>query len=245
MKQLEAYNIIGPKWNGMDKVKAFTILALDKKERIVSFRGKSRETESNRRNIESIYGDVHWIKQEHKNKISVIPNSVLEVADGVYTKIENTICSVTTADCLPIIFASESQSEIGITHTGWRGLTTNILSKMINQFDSAPETILVWIGPGIGQNSYEVGAEVKAELVAINESYESAFCESENNKYYLDLYKIAKAQLLKEGIREENTSGAKWNTFSNNFFHSARRDKKESGRMLTMVCIENPAYNIV
>ncbi len=240
---LGTYNTIGPDWSNLSKIRVFTILGIDKDENVISFRENSEHIEETIKQIQALVGNINWIIHEHKDSISVIPDNILTAADGVFTTEENSVCAVVTADCLPIVFANNKQTEIGITHTGWRGLTTPILTNMIDKFNDDPGDISVWIGPGIGQSSYEVGNEVRETFLSIDKEYDDSFKRSNENKYLMDLCSIAKIQLIKAGISSSKISGAKWDTYSNKLFHSARRDGEISGRMLTLAYIESSAIN--
>jgi len=139
-----------------------------------------------------------------------------------------------TADCLPIIFSDNLGEEIGIVHCGRRGLSEKIIHKMISKFSTPAEGIRAWIGPGIAKENYNVGFDIYNSFINLDASYKTAF-EVKNGNYFLDLYKLAKLQLHQAGIMKKNVSGALWNTYSNQSFHSYRRDKQSSGRMLTLI----------
>lgn len=57
-------------------------------------------------------------------------------------------------------------------------------------------------------------------------------------QFHMDIYQIAKLQLLKAGVSPKHISGAQWNTFTNPLLHSARREGEHSGRMATIVWME-------
>jgi len=64
-----------------------------------------------------------------------------------------------------------------------------------------------------------------------------AFIHGLNDRYYADLYEIAKIQLRHYGLTNLNISGGIWNTYSNPELHSSRRDGENSGRMATVIWI--------
>jgi copper oxidase (laccase) domain-containing protein len=105
-------------------------------------------------------------------------------------------------------------------------LSGNILSNAIGKIKSlggTPENILAGIGPSICQKHYEVGPEVAKKF----EKYTSVI-KIEHEKIYLDLKKIAKLQLLKQGLIDNNIEFSPECTFElPEKYFSARRDRPE------------------
>lgn len=234
MKISDYYQTISPDWP-VRNVKVFTILNQDCNGKNVSFDSNSDLGNYNRRKLNSIlspHKTIKWINQIHSNKIIELPNNKLTEADGVFT-MQKEICTITTADCLPIVFTNVSGTVIGIVHAGRQGLYENIIKEMIGRINVQSEELLVWIGPGIAKHNYEVSEKIESEFIAKNKHFADMF-ERSNNKIFLDLYKLAKYQLETEGVIVSNIYGAKWDTYSNNLLHSYRRDKEKSGRMVTV-----------
>jgi copper oxidase (laccase) domain-containing protein len=61
-----------------------------------------------------------------------------------------------TADCLPALFCNRPAPVSRRAHAGWRGLAAGVLEAALDSFD-APPKILVWLGPAIGPQAFEVG----------------------------------------------------------------------------------------
>jgi len=159
-------------------------------------------------------------------------------ADGAYTFRKRVVCSILTADCLPIVFADKAGTRVGVAHAGRRGLENGILSEMIRKINIPAESTYVWIGPGIAAESYPISREIREDVLALSSAYEQVFTEGEREQYYMDLYQVARIQLMSHHIPVENIDGAAWNTYVDKRFHSARRDKQDSGRMATVVWME-------
>ena len=82
--------------------------------------------------------------------------------DGVITKDQNSVLTVITADCCPMMFVDKKNEIIGISHQGWRGSVKRLGQKMVEKIlDSGgkKEDILVAIGPSIGQCCYDIDDE--------------------------------------------------------------------------------------
>ena len=67
-------------------------------------------------------------------------------------------------DCVPILFHDPKKKVIGIAHAGWlgtlRGVAQAAVDGMRSHYGCKPEDIVAGIGPSIGVDHYEVGADV-------------------------------------------------------------------------------------
>jgi YfiH family protein len=106
---------------------------------------------------------LYGARQVHSQRVLVVEGqSSAEVAvveaDGLPTRREEAVLSVTVADCLPIWLADRRTGAFGIVHSGWRG--TGIVAEAIlllrSRFGSRPGEITAVIGPGIGACCYTV-----------------------------------------------------------------------------------------
>ncbi len=178
-----------------------------------------------------------WINQTHSN-VAIDADSISSIidADASYSKKNETVCGVLTADCLPIFVCNKEGSAVGIAHAGWRGLVDGVIESLIESFDCNGEDLIVHLGPAISQLSFEVGDEVKSKYLSKNKNFENCFTYL-NNKYYLDLYEAARIVLKSFGI--SSVSGGDRCTYkeSDQFF-SYRRDSKYSGRMAHLIWME-------
>jgi len=236
------FKTLSPDWK-IPNVKAYTILATATDSSPVSF-GQFTPLDSEcRKKLETLLNPVfpmNWLRQVHGNHIVELPliqGTILE-ADGSCTHQKRTICTVITADCLPIVFSTHDGTQVGVAHAGRKGLQNGILHEMIKKFNVHSDEIYVWIGPGIAAQSYPVSLEIKVEVLALSSAYEKVFTVGEQGQILMDLYEVARIQLLHHGILKNHIYGAEWNTFTDNRLHSARRDKELSGRMATVVWME-------
>lgn len=95
---------------------------------------------------------VHGINVVHVNRESSVMS-----ADAVVTDQPNCPIGVMTADCLPVLCAT--QGLVGAAHAGWRGLVSGVLENMLREFPY-PSRVQVWLGPCIGPDAFEVGPDV-------------------------------------------------------------------------------------
>ena len=179
-----------------------------------------------------------WLNQTHSNKVIDLNDFTSNDADGSYVNVTKTpppICTVLTADCLPILICNKQGTEIAALHAGWKGLFNGIIESGISTFKSAPEDLLIWFGPAMSANVYEVGEEVREQFITLNPQLEIAF-KPKQHKYLMDIYLIAKQKLNALGVN--NIYGGDLCTFSaEKQFFSYRRDN-ETGRMASLIWID-------
>ena len=93
-----------------------------------------------------------WLEQTHSPRAVLLPHAdVTPKADAAYTSAENIVCAVMTADCLPLLITDLQGSRVAAIHAGWRGLCDGIIEATIKKLSSEPESLLVWLGPAIGE----------------------------------------------------------------------------------------------
>ena len=188
-----------------------------------------------------------WLEQTHSTDIVTL-NSVQSnplPADAALTSKPNIICTVLTADCLPILLCDVQGTRVAAIHAGWRGLANGIISNSINAFcNSLPaiksQQIYAWLGPAIGPDYFEVGSEVKEAFIHANtasiELYEQAFTKKTNNKYWADIYQLATIALNTCGVHHIYGGGFCTARESERFY-SYRREA-QTGRMASYIYLD-------
>ncbi len=146
--------------------------------------------------------------------------------------LENTpghLVAVKTADCIPILLVDEEHRAVAAVHAGWRGTVQGILRRAVrtmrDEFGSDPARLHAAIGPGIGKCCYEVGAEVAVHF-------------GEAGAAHIDLAEANRGQLLETGVPETQIYSVRICTKCDDEFHSYRRDKEKSGRMLSFAGVK-------
>jgi len=155
--------------------------------------------------------------------------------DALVTNKRGLYCAVSVADCVPVFLVDVRNSAVASIHSGWRGTDGKIAVKSVNEmvhaFGSDPSTLLAYLGPAAGRCCYEVGNDVA-------ERFESSFIHSEKGKITLDLRGAICFQLIGCGLQEANIETSPYCTIcDSHLFHSYRRDREESGRMLGVIGI--------
>lgn len=165
------------------------------------------------------------------------------LGDAHWTKEKNLALGVITADCVPVFFFDPSTKLIAGAHAGWRGVASKIIPKTIEQLmlqSAKPENLQVFIGPHIQKNSFEIGLDVRDQIL----SSLGPLSPSERHEYFdnvspekvlLDLHKVVLTQLEQSGVSTENTHSLYIDTVKDLRFHSHRRDKEKAGRQLSFI----------
>ncbi len=161
-------------------------------------------------------------------------------ADACTTTQPGLACTIMVADCLPVLFANLAGSRVAAAHAGWRGLSAGVLEKAHQQF-SMDDDVVAWLGPCIGPESFEVGAEVREAFIAIRPADTQYFVPSSPGKYRANLSGLARSRLHALGVRQidGNDASQDWCTVQNpSRFFSHRRDATRlgsTGRMAACV----------
>tara|TARA_B110000008_G_scaffold126761_1_gene129330 strand:+ start:151 stop:867 length:717 start_codon:yes stop_codon:yes gene_type:complete len=175
-----------------------------------------------------------WLNQIHSS-ICVdvsLTEGVIE-ADASFSLNPGAVCSILTADCLPVFVSKKDGTMVGIAHAGWKGLISGVIENLIEAFECSGEDLVVHLGPAISKNFFEVGLEIKNLYLLKNINFARSF-STYRDKHYLDLYDAAKVIL--ESFNIKFISGGDRCTFkeSEEFF-SYRRDGINSGRMAHLI----------
>lgn len=175
-----------------------------------------------------------WLEQVHGTTVLKLDGGpyVSKRADASYCNRSGTVCAVMTADCLPVLFCNRAGTEVAAAHAGWRGLCEGVLEETVACFKDKPENILAWLGPAIGPEAFEVGAEVREAFIAKDAQAESAFRPA-GEKYFANIYQLARQRLANVGV-EQIFGGDRCTLSEKDDFFSYRRDKT-TGRMASFI----------
>lgn len=204
---------------------------------------ESRVMENRRRLVSHghLPSEPIWLRQVHGidlAKVSSTPPEKTLTADGAITSEAGVVCAVLTADCLPVLFCNQDGSKVAAVHAGWRGLCEGILEQTVAEFGQG-EGLMVWLGPAIGPQRFEVGSDVRAAFLEQDAQAASAFVENEQTpgKWFADLYQLARQRLHRCDVTA--IFGGQYCTHSQaERFFSYRRDGV-TGRMATLIWIES------
>jgi len=175
-------------------------------------------------------GEPRWLKQVHgADVVQADSVSTLVEADAAMTRTPGVVCVIQMADCMPVLLAARDGSVIGIAHAGWRGLAGGVIERTIEAMGVAPSTLVAWLGPAIGPESFEVGDEVRAAFMADDAAAATAFRPLHTGKWLADLFALARQRLTRAGVAAIHGGGLCTVSDPARFF-SHRRDRI-TGRM--------------
>ncbi len=113
-------------------------------------------------------------------------------------------------DCVPILFHDPKKKVIGIAHAGWlgtlRGVAQAAVDGMRSRYGCKPEDIVAGIGPSIGVDHYEVGADVITQFQEKYSEDADQILQTRNESTYLDLWTANAIQLQKAGVEQIQVS---------------------------------------
>lgn len=176
-----------------------------------------------------------WLEQVHGTRIAG-DDAPDYRGDGAFTSQPGIVCAVLTADCLPVLLCNESGTAVAAVHAGWRGLLAGVIESALACFPDSPSAIMAWLGPAIGPNAFEVGAEVREAFLARQPQAGKAFRAGREGRWLADLYHLASLRLREWGVGR--IYGGGYCTFSDSRqFFSYRRDGR-TGRMASLIWLQ-------
>ena len=161
--------------------------------------------------------------------------------DGLITNTPGVALVTQYADCTPLLFCDPINKVIATSHAGWRGTAKLIgkvtVEKMVDEFGSKAENIIVGIGPCIAKCCYEVDDTVFEEFSHIEFlNTQTIFTKKTNGKYMLDLVEANKQILLSSGVRENNIDTSDICTCCNKEdLHSHRATAGKRGNLAAII----------
>jgi YfiH family protein len=158
----------------------------------------------------------------------VMPGTVYDHCDGLWSDEPGRAMLLLTADCLPIAIARRNGlPAVGILHAGWRGLLAGIIAAGVRSLGGAG--LAAVIGPSIGPCCYEVGDEVALPFA-------EAFGDDVVRDGKLDLWTSAERALRAAGVEHVDRLDLCTSCDPERFF-SHRRDRGRTGRQGVMAYV--------
>jgi YfiH family protein len=188
-----------------------------------------------------------WLHQIHSPIVARVsrdtPHNNESHGDALTTRDPAFTLSIRVADCCPVLLATDDGKRVAAIHSGWRGTVGDVsgialntlLNIEVNEAQISPKNIIAAIGPCIGFDAFEIGAEVIAE-------FERAFGadapirEREDGKGYADIRASIRLALIKAGVSARNIDTTEACTHRDaTEFYSHRRENGVTGRMAALI----------
>ncbi|AAU03953.1 peptidoglycan editing factor PgeF [Rickettsia typhi] len=181
-------------------------------------------------NIESITNyfkaqDILILNQVHSNQIVNADEHIMTIpeADGSITTKKNLVLTVQSADCVPVLLASDDGKIIGAAHAGWQGSINNIISNIVTKMvETGAKNLIAVIGPAIAQSSYEVDDKYYKTFLSKDINNKQFFINSiKENHYMFDLPAFVEFKLNESGVKD--IKNLTEDTYTNPFKYPSKR----------------------
>jgi YfiH family protein len=178
-----------------------------------------------------------WLNQVHGSAVVSADASYARPpqADAAFARSAGIACAVLTADCLPVLLADREGSVLTAAHAGWRGLAAGVLEAAVKAMSVASSSVLAWLGPAIGPDAFEVGADVHAAFCDADPKARKCFAAHRPGKWHADLYALARQRLTQAGVTSIYGGGRCTLTERDTFYSYRRGGADASRRMATLI----------
>ncbi|MBI5414686.1 polyphenol oxidase family protein [Candidatus Peregrinibacteria bacterium] len=171
--------------------------------------------------------------QIHSDAVEIVETSGVYLGkDAFVTQKKNIPLLIKTADCIAALLFDPQTKTIAAVHAGWRGIAKCILPKVIavmeGKFLVDSRNILIALSPSIELLEF---TNPLAETPAF-------FHPFVNTEYQVDLWKIAKNQLCKNGILEKHIEMPTFCTYTDpkkRFWSHRRGEAGRNGAIITLL----------
>ena len=162
-------------------------------------------------------------------------------ADIILTDRQRVTLFMRFADCVPLLLHDPRRGVIGISHAGWMGtlgdVATTTVGAMSKNYGSNPADILAGIGPSIGPDHYEIGADVILQVMQKFGNESELLLKSHNGKIHFNLWETNRLQLERAGVGQIESSNICTACATQDWF-SHRAEKGRTGRFGALICLE-------
>lgn len=188
------------------------------------------------------------LKQIHSAKVVTVAEPwaypTAPQADALVTNQKGIAIGVLTADCAPVLLADKKERVIGAAHAGWKGAVGGVIEATIaamEKLGANRSNIVAAIGPCIGPQSYEVGADFDKPFLAQDPANAQFFKASAKEGHLIfDLPGYAAHRIRLAGI--ETVYDTQQDTLPNetafySYRRTCQRGEKDYGRQISAIVI--------
>lgn len=165
-------------------------------------------------------------------------------ADAIVTRTPGLAIAVSTADCVPVLFADSQAGIIGAAHAGWRGAIGGVLESTLDAMEKIGAErgrITASIGPAISQAAYEVGLEFEDIFLEEDTANAEFFVRKvPDAKPHFDLTGYVCARLTRAGAGKISNLNLCTYADSERFFSYRRtchKSEPDYGRQISAIVI--------
>jgi YfiH family protein len=148
------------------------------------------------------------------------------------------------ADCVPVYFYDPVNRAIGMAHCGWKGtlgkIAPNTLAAMNREYNTSPDDVRIFIGPGIGPCCFEVQPDLAAKVNAEFNILHDIIINKNKGIFTWDLQETNNQLLINCGVKPSHICVCRLCTSCNiENFYSYRKEKSNTGRMGALLGLQN------
>lgn len=162
-------------------------------------------------------------------------------ADVILTDQEDVTLFMRFADCVPLLLHDPRTAVIGVAHAGWMGTLRDVATSSINamrkNYGSNPADILVGIGPSIGPDHYEIGADVILQVMQKFGDDSERVLKSHSGKIHFNLWEANRMLLERAGVQHIELSGI-CTACNTGDWYSHRAEKGRTGRFGALISLQ-------
>lgn len=192
--------------------------------------------------------------QQHRDRVAVVGAALggrghdgvadsvaaFPATDAMITNLPGVALTILVADCAPVVLFDPVNRAIGAAHSGRAGTVLGVLPKTVQAmsatFRSAPEDLLVGIGPAIGADSYEIGDAQAAEVtVAFGDA--GLLKPTRPGHCTLDVVGGLRIQLRQAGIKDANVHDMAIDTRTSTDEFFSDRAARPCGRFMAVAML--------
>jgi len=165
-------------------------------------------------------------------------------ADAVVSATPGVVCAALAADCAPVLIADPEARVVAAVHAGWRGALAGVVEAAVRRMEglgASRKWMRAAVGPCIGQASYEVGLEFRAEFVKADPAFGRFFgTGASDDKRQFDLPGFVLSRLETLGVKAEalgfDTCAEEELFFSNR--RAFKRGEPDYGRLVSAIMLD-------
>lgn len=162
-------------------------------------------------------------------------------ADVILTDTPAVTLFMRFADCVPILLHDPRKGIVGIAHAGWMGTLRDVASTAVHamkkNYGSKPADIIACIGPSIGPDHYEIGADVILQVMQKHGDESELFLKSHNGKIHFNLWEANRCSLERAGVGQIEICEVCTACHTEDWF-SHRAEKGRTGRFGALISLQ-------
>lgn len=165
--------------------------------------------------------------------------------DALVTNQPNVLLGISTADCVPVLFADAKTGVVGAAHSGWKGAINGINENTIAAMEDLGadrSQIVCAIGPCISQKSYEVDDGFFRRFAEVDPSNERFFASGKPGHHQFDIEGYVAARLAAAGIGTVECLGEDTYSQPDRFFsyrRSCHLNEGDYGAQISLIGLGN------